>query len=147
MKRLLKKPYIYWVIGIFLVYITLNVILSQFYSTIAYLPYYLNKVKWVDLILSIFFSTTIGILIAMNMVFAYIRHKEKKTAKECAMTSVATIGGFSTGICSACMTGAIPLIFSLAGVTLSWGELPFKGMEIQVILIGILGGSIYLLKK
>src|SRR3989338_3405407 len=143
MKRLLKKPYIYWVIGIFLVYITLNIILSQFYFTIAYLPYYLNKVKWVDLILSILFSIIIGILIAMNMVFAYIRHKEKKTAKECTITGIATVGGFSTGICSACMTGVIPLMFSLAGVTLSWEALPFKGMEVQVLLIGILGGSIY----
>ena len=144
MKRIFKKPYIYWVIGIFLVYMILNILVSQFYITVQYIPYYLKTINWSELILGAIFSLTIGILISINTVYTYIRYKERKKYKaEGALTCAATIGGFATGVCSACVTGLIPLIFSLLGISFSWGALPFKGLEVQALVIIVLLASLY----
>ena len=145
MKRLLTKPYIYWVIGIFLVYTALNIMISQFYITIQYIPYYLNTINWGELILGAILSLSIGILISINMVYVYIRYRERKKYRaEGALTCAATIGGLATGVCSACVAGLVPLIFSLLGLSFSWASLPFKGMEIQLIVIAVLMLSLYL---
>ena len=144
MKRVFKKPYIYWVIGIFLVYSALNIIISQFYITVQYIPYYLKTINWSELILGAIFSLVIGVLISINMVYTYIRYKERKKYKaEGALTCAATIGGLATGVCSACVAGLIPLIFSLLGVSSSWGALPFKGLEVQALVIAVLLISLY----
>ena len=148
MKELLRKPYVFWVIGIFLGYMTLNVLVSQFYQTALYIPYYLDTLKWGKLLVSGVFSITIGILIAINSVYAYIRYKERKAVmKEGVMTSAATIGGLATGICSACVAGLFPLMFGAFGVSFSFAALPFEGMEVQALIIGVLGFSLYLLRK
>ena len=144
MKRLLKKPYAYCVIGIFLLYTASNIIISQFYITVQYIPYYLNTINWGELILGTIFSLSIGILISINMVYTYIKYKERKKYKaEGALTCAATIGGLATGVCSACDAGIIPLIFSLLGISFSWGALPFKGLEVQALVIVVLLISIY----
>ena len=143
-----KKPYVYWLIGIFVIYLLLNVYVSQFYITIKYLPYYLQTIHWDELFFSFLFSITIAALISVNSVYAYIKHKERKAVKkEGVMTCVATVGGFATGICSACITGIIPLIFSALGITVSYLALPFKGLEIQVAIIMLLGTSLYFLQR
>ena len=144
MKRLLKRPYIFWVMGIFLIYTILNIIISQFYVTIQYIPYYLQTLKWSELIVGGLLSLIIGVLISVNMVYTYIRYKERKKYKtEGALTCAATVGGLATGICSACVAGLVPLIFSLLGISFSWGALPFKGMEIQALVIVVLLIGLY----
>ena len=78
------------------------------------------------------------------MVYTYIRYKERKKYKaEGALTCAATIGGLATGVCSACVAGIIPLIFSILGLSFSWASLPFKGMEIQLVVIVMLSISLY----
>lgn len=144
MKRVFAKPYIYWILGIFVIYMALNIIISQFYITIQYIPYYLKTIKWAELIAGGLLSLIIGALIAINMVYTYIRYKERKKYKaEGALTCAATIGGLATGICSACVAGIVPLIFSLMGLSFSWLSLPFRGMEIQALVIVILAISLY----
>ena len=134
--------------GIFLVYTSLNVIISQFYTTIRYIPYYLNAVKWGELSLGAIFSLVIGILISVNTVYTYIRYLERKRYKaRGALTCAAAIGGLATGVCSACVAGIIPLIFSILGLSFSWASLPFKGMEIQLAVIVLLLISLYLNRK
>ena len=144
MKRIFRKPYVFWTIGIFFIYMAINVSVSQFYITIQYIPYYLNTIHWGELVLGAILSITIGILISVNMVYTYIRYKErKKYGAEGALTCAATIGGLATGVCSACVAGIVPLIFSLMGLSFSWLSLPFKGMEVQVLVIVILVLSLY----
>ena len=146
--KVTKKPYIYWLIGIFTIYLSLNVLISGFYETIQFIPYYLKTIHWGELLLSFIFSLTIAALISINSVYSYIKHKQRQQVrKEGVMTCVATVGGFATGICSACITGIIPLIFSAFGITISYLSLPFKGLEIQLLVIVLLGTSLYFLQK
>ena len=144
MKQVFKKPHVYWVIGIFFLYTALNIIISQFYITAQYIPYYLSTINWGELILGAVLSLSIGILISINMVYAYIRYKERQSVKkESALTCAAAIGGLATGVCSACVSGLVPLVFSLFGVSFSWGALPFKGLEVQALVIAVLLISLY----
>ncbi len=149
MKELLKKPYVYWILGIFLVYMLLNIWLSQFYDVLFQIPYFLDTLNWGNLLLSFVLSLTIGILIAINMTLMIKRYNLRKRLlrKQGFFSSLGIVGGFSTGVCSACIAGFFPLFFSLFGITLSWAFLPFKGIEIQLLSIFILGTSLFMITK
>ncbi len=148
MKELFKKPRVYWIIGIAIVYLTLNVIFSEFYITLRYIPAYLNEIHWGEILTSMVFVLITSILVALNSVSAYLKFKERKNIKKNATLScAATIGGLTTGVCPACVTGLFPLILSSVGVSFSWSMLPFKGLEIQLLIIIILSTSLYYLHK
>ena len=139
MKILLKKPYVYFVILIFLVYLSLDIILNGFYNTISLILVYAETVNWFKLGISLFLTLAIGFLIAFNSVLIYVKYKErKKCKKEFTLSSVGAIGGLVAGVCPLCVTGLIPLILSLAGVSFSLASLPFQGIEVQVLVVIIL---------
>ena len=147
-KQIFKKPYVYSLILIFLVYSILNIIISQFYITIQYIPRYLETIKWEELILSGLFSLTIGFLISINAVILYIKFKERKAVKkQTILAGLGTAGGLATGVCSACVAGLFPLVLGLLGISFSFLSLPLKGLEIQVLVIFILVANIYFLNK
>ncbi len=146
MNRAFKVPYIYFTIGIFFTYIIINIILSKFYVTLSYIPYYLDTLNWPKFILSIFFSLVIAFLISINTVYMYILYKaKKKVSKEGYLTCAATIGGFATGVCTACTSGIIAALLSIFGF--SWSLLPFQGLEIQLLIILILITSLWMIRK
>lgn len=149
MKELFKKPYIYWILGIFIVYLALNIWLSQFYEVLFQIPYFLDTLNWGELLLSFLLAVTIGILIALSMTLMIKEYKTRKSLlkKQGFFSSLGIIGGFSTGVCSACIAGFFPLIFSLFGITFSWAFLPFNGIEVQLFSIGILSTSIVLMTR
>ncbi len=148
MKKVFRRPYAYWVVGIFFLYMATNVLISQFYVTVQYIPYYLDTIKWEELLLGALLSISIGSLVAINSVHAYLLHQEhRKMAKESAMTCAATVGGLATGICSACVAGLVPLIFSVFGISFSWAALPFKGLEVQAAILALLVFTMVLLNK
>jgi len=147
-KQVFKKPYLYYFILIFLIYLILNVIFSQFYITIQYIPKYLETIKWQELIISALLSLAIGFLVSLNSLLVYIKYKEKNNVKKQGiLATLGTIGGFATGVCSACVAGLFPLIFGLFGISFSFLSLPLKGIEIQLLVILILLINLYLLKK
>ena len=78
LKEVFRRPYLFWLTGIFLVYITLNVYLSQFYITLIYMWHYLDTINWAEFFLSIFFTIAIASLISVNSVYAYIKFKERR---------------------------------------------------------------------
>ncbi|MBI2045765.1 hypothetical protein HYT23_06915, partial [Candidatus Pacearchaeota archaeon] len=142
MTQIFKKSYIYWIILIFILYIALNIIFSGFYNTIKLIIIYANTVDWLKLGISIILTLVIGFLVAVNSVTAYIKYKERKKCKEgVATASVGTVGGLIVGVCPLCVTGLFPLIFSALGLGFSFGSLPFGGIEIQVLVVIILGIS------
>lgn len=148
MKTLLKKPHIYFVILIFLVYLSLNVILSGFYNTIPLILVYAKTVNWIKLSISIFLTLMTGILIAFNSVLIYVKYKErKKCKKELTLSSAGAIGGLVAGVCPLCVTGVVPLILGLVGISFSFASLPFQGIEIQVLVAAILIVSLVNLSK
>ena len=148
MKILLKKPYIYFVILIFLVYLLLNIFISGFYNTIPLILVYAKTLNWFKLGISIFLTIIIVALIAFNSVLIYVKYKErKKCKKELTLSSTGAIGGLVTGGCPLCVTGLIPLILGFIGVSFSFASLPFQGIEVQVLVVIILLVSLINLSK
>ena len=139
MKHIFKKPYISFVVLIFLVYITLNVIFSGFYNTIPLILVYAKTLNWLKLSISIFLTLLIGVLIAINSVLIYGKYKERKQCeKETIFSGAGAVGGLITGVCPLCITGPLPLILSYIGVSFSFASLPFQGIDIQVLVAVIL---------
>ena len=139
LKIVFKKPHIYQVIGIFLIYILLNIWLSGFYNTIKLIIIYASTINWFELIISIILTLTIGVLVSVNSVYAYIKYKErKKCLNEATMAVAGGIGGLIVGVCPLCVTGLFPLIFSFFGIGFSFASLPLKGIEVQILVIIIL---------
>jgi len=148
MKLLFKKPYIYFVILIFLVYLLLNILISGFYNTIPLILVYAATVNWFKLGISLFLTLVIGVLIASNSVLIYIKYKErKKCRKEITLSSAGAIGGLVAGVCPLCVTGLVPLILGIFGVGFSFASLPFQGIEVQVLVVIVLFVSLINLSR
>ncbi len=147
MKIIFKKPYLYFTIGIFLLYLLINFLISGFYDTIPLIIAYANTVNWLKLSISILLSLIIGILVAINGVYVYMKYNERK---ECAgggtIAGAGTLGGLLTGFCPLCITGLFPLIFGLFGVSFSLASLPFQGIEIQLAVVILLFISLKMLR-
>ena len=149
MKILLKKPYVFWLILIFILYLILNVIFSGFYNTIQSIFIYYKTIEWFKLGFSILLTLIIGVLVSINAVSFYIKYKERKNLKKCkeagVLGGVGTVGGLITGVCPLCVTGLIPLILSLFGISFSFAVLPFGGIEIQILIAIILSISLWMM--
>ena len=73
--------------------------------------------------------------------------QRQKIKKGVAIAALGTTSGFAAGVCTACVAGIFPFIFSLFGISFSWLSLPFKGLEFQVLVIILLLTSLHLLNK
>ena len=141
--KLTKKQW-YWVASIFLLYMAINIVISGFYITIKYIPTYIKTINWTEFMFSVLFSITIGVLVSLNAVVSYEKCKRHQQAKtQTALTCIGTVGGLATGVCSACVTGFIPLMLSIFGISFSFASLPFKGLEVQALVIIILAISLW----
>lgn len=149
MRIIFRKPYIYFVFLIFLSYLVLNLFISGFYNTIPLILVYAKTVNWLKLGISLFFTLIIGALISFNSILIYLRYKERKECKkEVALSGTGAIGGLITGFCPICITGLIPLVLGMVGISFSLASLPFEGIEVQIIVALILFTSLYnLIKK
>jgi len=148
MNQIFKKPHIYWIFFIFIIYLALNIIFSGFYNTIKLIIVYANTVNWLKLGISIILTLVIGILVSINAVTAYIKYKERKKCGEgVAAAGVGTVGGLIVGVCPLCVTGLFPLIFSFLGLGFSFASLPLGGIEIQAIVVIILSVSLWMLRR
>jgi len=147
-KEVFKKPYIYFFILILIVYLTLNILISQFYITLRYIPKYIDTINWFELTLSILFTLVIAFLVSLTILLSYIKNKQRqKIKKGVAIAALGTTSGFAAGVCTACVAGVFPFIFSLFGISFSWLSLPFKGLEFQLLVIILLLTSLHLLNK
>ena len=148
MKRVFKKPYIFWLIGIFLIYLALNISLSGFYNTIPLIIKYSQTVNWFKLITSLILTLAIASFVATNSILVYIQYKERKNfKKETALTSISTAGGLITGVCPLCVTGLVPLLLSAFGISFSFASLPLQGIEIQILVLALLSMTFLQLKR
>lgn len=148
MFKVFKRPYLYAVIVIFLTYILIAVLLSGFYNTVPLIIVYAQTVNWVKLSISIILSLVIGLLVSVTAVSTYIKYKERKQCKEAGtVATIGTIGGLVVGVCPLCVTGIFPLILGLLGISFSFASLPFQGIEIQTLVIIILGISLWMLHR
>ena len=146
--KLLKRPYLFWSVTIFIFYMLINLLLSGFYDTIPLIIIYAKTINWISLGSSLLLSLSTGILVSMTMVLTYIKYKERKQCKEGVILSgTGSFGGLIAGICPLCVTGIFPLILASLGISFSFASLPFQGLEIQMGVVLILITSLYLLTK
>lgn len=138
MKELFKKPYIYWLIGIFLFYLIINLFFTGFYRTIPLIIFYAKTVNWFKLIVSLLLSLFIGFFVAINSIYLYLRYKERrKCAKGATTTGIGVIGGMVTGVCPLCVS-LLPIILGFIGISFSIASLPLQGIEIQAVVLVLL---------
>ena len=148
MRKVLRKPYIFWFMGLFILYLGIDFILSGFYKTIPLIIFYSKTVNWLKLGLSIFLTVLTGFLVAYTTVLLYLKYRERKECKKAGMlTTIGAVSGFAVGVCPLCITGAFPLILSALGVTFSFASLPFQGIEIQILVVIILITSLFILNR
>ncbi len=150
-----KKQYSI-IAGVALLYITVTVLVSKFYVTVQYIPYFVDTINWFQLLLSVLLTAVIGLLLGLNVALLSLVYQEYKHKKACSttglgttasVTSIGAVGGVATGVCSACVASVFPALFGLFGITLSWGALPFQGLEIQAGIVALLTANGYYLQK
>ncbi len=143
-----RRPYIFYTISIFIVYLVLAILLSGFYNTIPLIIAYASTVNWLKLGLSILLSLLIGVLVSINSVIVYIKYKQRKSCKEGkTLAGIGTVAGLATGVCPLCVSGLLPLVLGLLGVSFSFASLPLGGIEVQLLAVVILVISLLNLKK
>ncbi len=148
MKLAFRKPYLYATLIIFVIYLLFLTLFSGFYKTIPIIIAYAGTVHWFKLSLSIFLSLIIGLLVAVNAVNVYIKYQQRKQCKEAGtVAAIGTLGGLVAGVCPLCVTGVFPIILGLLGISFSFANLPFQGIEIQVLTIIILAVSLWMLDR
>ena len=106
MRGIFKKPYLFLFIGIFILYLVAVVLLSGFYSNLSLIIYNFKTINWLKLGVSFLLTLLIGLFVAANSVYLYMKHKERKTCGESAtLTAIGTVGGLAVGACPLCVTG------------------------------------------
>ncbi len=137
--NVLKNP-LFWIL--FFSYLILAVVMSNFYQTARYIPYYLDSINWLELILSIIFTLVIATLVSLNVLY----FKEKRKLNK-SLSCTAALVGLSTGVCASCVSGVFPFLLSVLGISFSYALLPFHGLEVQFLTILVLIISLYLVKR
>ncbi len=134
---LFKKPYIFYFIFIFLVYIGLNIWINQTYSILPVLGGF-SKVFLIPYLL--FSFLIIPFLVALTINLTIIKFKEASLigGKDGGFTFLGVFGGIFGGACPGCFVGLFPAFLGLFGITASLSILPLYGLEIQMISIALL---------
>ena len=144
--KALKHPYIWWTLSIFVAYVLLNITLSDYSMTLMSMFHYWRSTN-PRLFLSLLFTLVIAALIALSMVTAFLKYQERKALKGGTVACATSAVGLAIGMCPLCGASALPLLLSAVGITFTLASLPFKGMELQLGLISLLGTNLYFLKK
>jgi hypothetical protein len=139
MKYILRKPFIYVFLSVLILYSILLFTLSDFGDTLFLAFQYVETVSWSKLIFSIILSLLIGIFISINACYLYREYKLKKDCKKgSVLTGAGVLAGLSVGICPLCVGGLLPLVLGIFGISFSFGILPFQGIEVQLIVLGLM---------
>lgn len=133
---------------IFITYLILATVLSGFYSTVPLLFVYARTVNWLTLSFSLILTLITAWLVAVNAVHIYERYKERKNCtKQASATAIAASGGLAAGICPLCVTGLFPIILGFFGISFSFAILPFNGIEVQLLVVALLLGTLHFSRK
>lgn len=131
-KQTIRKKSISLLI-IFISYILLNAILNKTHITIPTL------FRSFSTFFSIIFILTnliiIPSLVSLTIVLAYEKIKDLKfvSKKKGSVPLLAIFATLLGGSCPGCFVGLFPAIIGLFGTTLTLGNLPLHGIEIQII--------------
>lgn len=147
----LKKPYVYSFIGIFVAYFVFNAWVNNLFVTgLAIFTTY--RISFV--IPFVFFLIIVPGLVALNINLVTRKFKELKNMSKKGSAGAGGVGmlgifaGVLGGACPGCLVGLFPAVLGIFGVTgASLVILPFNGLEIQAAsVVFLLTGSYYLTK-
>lgn len=142
---ILSKPYSFYFIFLFFLYLFFNIWINKLYITYRVLidNFYYG-------FFLIFFMIFVAFLTALNINLIIIKFKEyKKFNYESGwFTSIAVFLGFMGGACPGCIVGLFPAFVGIFfGSTSSLNILPLKGIELQILSVILLILSANLLSK
>ena len=133
-QAIFERPYVFYFIVIFLLYIIINIFINQLYVTGFDVLFEL---------LNIF----IALLVPLTINLSIIKFKELRNINSAGSGAgfLGLFGGFLGGACPGCFAGLFPVFLGLFGVTASLSILPFYGLEILAASIVLLIISVWVL--
>ncbi len=143
-KAIFKKPYVFYFIGIFLAYITINLIVNQLYVT---LDVFTSLVLWFRIPFLFFNFLAIPFLVALTINLSILRFNEAGFGKHTGAAGFGIFGGIIGGACPGCFVGLFPAFLGIFGVTASLSVLPLYGLELQLLSAALLTSAVFLLTK
>ncbi|MBI2043684.1 hypothetical protein HYT25_04820 [Candidatus Pacearchaeota archaeon] len=152
-----KAKYIFLAVAIGFLFYSLNVLMANFSSIKSYFGmnlflgikfFFVLSMGFKETILPSSFASLVAISILLGMLFSLITYKTITIKKSSGRIGVISTTGIFLGIfapgCAACGIGLLSVLgFGTAFLTL----LPFKGLEISILAIGILTFSIAKISK
>ena len=145
---LLKRPYIFYFIIIFSVYVGLNILINESYDTLSILSSFRKNFIIPFLILNYLF---IPFLIGLNVNLSIMKFKEMSmmTSKGASgFGFMGIFGGILGGACPGCFAGLFPALLGLLGITATLSILPFNGLEISLgSMILLMVGAVLLSRE
>ena len=142
-----EKPYLFYFIGIFLVYIALNLGVNQIYVN---LPILTSYATWFLIPFVSLNFLLVPFLVALTVNLSVIKFKEMRSVSSKSSGGfgfVGVFGGILGGACPGCFVGLFPAALGLFGITASLSVLPLFGLEIQFLSAAFLITAIILLTR
>lgn len=126
---LAKRNYKLLLALLVITYLTINVLINQFYVTLpVFLSFRLSLT-----IPYILLSIGTGIVAALNITLVIYKFKQVTAIKrEAGTASVGIFGGLLGGACPGCFVGLFPTLTGVFGTSLTLSALPFLGFEIAI---------------
>lgn len=143
-KAILKRPYIFSFIGIFIIYIVINLIVNQLYVN---LEVFTTFALWFRIPFLFFNFLLIPFLVALTINLSILRFKEAGFGKYTGAAGLGVFSGILGGACPGCFVGLFPAFVGLFGITATLSSLPLFGFEIQLLSAILLIVAITLLTR
>ncbi|GIU68183.1 MAG: hypothetical protein KatS3mg001_033 [Candidatus Pacearchaeota archaeon] len=143
-KAIFERPYVFSFIGIFIIYIAINLIINKLYVNF----YVFNSfVLWFRIPFLLFNFLIVPSLVALTINLSILRFKEAGVGKHTGIIGLGAFGGILGGACPGCFVGLFPAFLGLFGLTATLSILPFYGLEIQAASTLLLLVAINLLTR
>jgi hypothetical protein len=139
-----KKPYSFYLIFFFSLYLFFNIWINKLYITYEVLFY-----SYYGILLGLLI-VVVAFLVGLSINLMIIKFKEYKNFNynTGGFTSLAIFFGFMGGACSGCIAGLFPAFVGFFfGSAVSLGIFPLKGIELQLLSIILLTISIKILSR
>ena len=143
-QAIFERPYVFYFIVIFLLYIIINIFINQLYVTGFDVLFEFRKSFLIPFFLLNIF---IALLVPLTINLSIIKFKELRNINSAGSGAgfLGLFGGFLGGACPGCFAGLFPVFLGLFGVTASLSILPFYGLEILAASIVLLIISVWFL--
>lgn len=143
-KASLSKPYIFYFILVFIIYIVINIFVNKLYIGLSILK---GFVLWFLVPFLFFNFLLVPFLVALTINLSILRFKEAGFGKHTGVAGFGVFSGVIGGACPGCFVGLFPAVLGLFGVTATLSIFPLYGLEIQILSVAFLLIAINLLTR